>query len=98
MQQTHESGGNRSPLVGFALEMCETCLERGRERPGVHKVGSGWLCHPCWRGDGSSSEHSAAYDAPGQRKARRLYRKRNLEKFRVHQQRYRERLRGARKQ
>jgi hypothetical protein len=37
---------------------CETCAERGRERPGVHPVGSGFLCDPCWRGEGSRAERA----------------------------------------
>jgi hypothetical protein len=38
--------------------LCETCLERGRARPGTHKVGSGWMCDACFRGAGNKQEHS----------------------------------------
>ena len=90
-----ESGSSRDrpPLTETFLELCETCLERGRERPGIHRVGNGWLCGPCWRGDGTASEHSAIHDAPRQREVRRSYRRRNLEKLREYQRLYRARQR-----
>jgi len=90
MNQAYESGLG-TPLAGIAVELCETCSERGRMRPGIHKVGNGYLCDPCWRGDGSPSERSATLIAHGQGEVRRRYRRRNLRKFREYQRRYRER-------
>jgi len=37
--------------------LCETCLERGRRRLGVHPVGNGWMCDPCFGGEGTRAEH-----------------------------------------
>jgi hypothetical protein len=75
------SEGNNPP--------CETCLERGRKRPGVHKVGAGWLCDPCWRGEGSPAERAIGGLPPSVLEARRRYRERNRAKFRRYQRDYR---------
>jgi hypothetical protein len=70
---------------------CETCAERGRERPGVHPVGSGYLCDPCWRGEGSRAERTIADTPPSVRESRRRYREKNRARFVEYQRHYRER-------
>jgi hypothetical protein len=75
------SDGNNPP--------CETCLGRGRLRPGVYKVGAGWLCEPCWRGEGTPAERAMSELPPSVRETRRRYREKNIEKFRAYQRSYR---------
>ena len=72
---------------------CETCAERGREREGVHPVGSGYLCDPCWRGQGSRAERGITYASTSEAAARRRYREKNRALFAEYQRRYRERKR-----
>ena len=93
MQQTHQFGGDRPPLAETLLELCETCLERGRECPGTHPVGAGFLCDGCFKGEGTPAERAGQYIAPGEQESRRSYRRRNLEKFREYQRRHRTRQR-----
>ena len=93
MQQTHQSGGDPLPLAETSLELCETCLERGRERPGTHLVGAGFLCDGCFKGEGSPTERAGEYNAPQERESRRSYRRRNLERFREYQRLHRQRQR-----
>jgi len=78
-----------SPAFLIELRPCETCLERGRRRLGVHPVGAGFLCDPCFKGEGTQAERADYYTAPGEQEARRSYRQRNLKKFREYQKRYR---------
>jgi len=93
MQRTQQSGGDRLPLAETSLELCETCLERGRERPGTHPVGAGFLCDGCFKGEGSSTERAGEYLPPGEQESRRSYRRRNLERFREYLRLYRARQR-----
>jgi hypothetical protein len=88
---TCQSGGNPPPLRGTLLQLCETCLERGRERPGTHPVGAGFLCDPCFRGEGSPAERAGRYTAPREQEVRRSYRLRNLGRFREYQRQHRAR-------
>jgi hypothetical protein len=73
---------------------CETCAERGRERPGIHPVGAGYLCDPCWRGQGSRSERATVFASASEAAARRRYREKNRALFADYQRRYRERKRA----
>ncbi len=73
---------------------CETCAERGREREGVHPVGLGFLCTPCWKGQGSRAEHATVYASSSETAARRRYREKNRAMFAEYQRRYRERNRA----
>lgn len=91
--QIAQTGDDRPSLGEPLLEVCETCLERGRERPGTHPVGAGFLCDGCFKGQGSPTEHAGEYIAPGEQESRRSYRRRNLEKFREYQRRHRARQR-----
>jgi len=93
METICQSGGNPPPLRGTLLHLCETCLERGRERPGTHRVGAGFLCDRCFRGEGSPAERAGVYIAPREREVRRSYRRRNLERFREYQRAHRARQR-----
>jgi len=81
------SEGNNPP--------CQTCLERGRVRPGVHLVGSGWLCDPCWRGQGTREERSVGELPPSVREVRRRYRERHRARIVQYQRDYRERRRAG---
>jgi hypothetical protein len=77
---------------------CETCAERGRERPGIHPVGSGYLCTPCWKGQGSRAERATTYASASEAEARRRYREKNRALFAEYQRRYRERKRAEKDQ
>jgi hypothetical protein len=66
-------------------------MERGRKRLGTHPVGAGFLCDPCFRGEGTAPERASHYGTLTDQQARRSYRRRNLEKFREYQRRYRAR-------
>ena len=70
---------------------CETCAERGREREGIHPVGSGYLCTLCWRGEGSRAERAVGDVSAADREARRRYREKNRSMHAEYQRRYRER-------
>jgi hypothetical protein len=37
-------------------DLCETCLERGRKRPGKDRGRAGILCDPCFQGNGEKAE------------------------------------------
>ena len=73
---------------------CETCLERGRERAGIHPVGSGHLCDPCWRGQGTRAELALGDASAADREARRRYREKNRSMNAQYQRAYRERKRA----
>ena len=77
---------------------CETCAERGRERPGIHPVGSGYLCTPCWKGQGSRTERAAVLSSTSEAAARRRYREKNLPMFADYQRNYRKRKRAEKDQ
>jgi hypothetical protein len=70
---------------------CETCAERGRERPGVHLVGSGWLCNDCWSGKGTREECAIGDTSPSVQAARRRYQEKNRAKLAKYQRLYRRR-------
>jgi hypothetical protein len=52
-------------------EPCETCLERGRNRPGTCQVGAGWLCDDCFNGKATCQEELHG-DKPGRHDERRF--------------------------
>ncbi len=41
-----------------SFHLCQTCLERGRQRVGTHLVGSGLMCDSCYNGEGDPHELS----------------------------------------
>lgn len=83
-------------MISSLNPRCETCAERGREREGIHRVGSGWMCGPCFRGEGSRAERTICELSEAEREARRRYRQKNRSMHAEYQRRYRERKRAER--
>ena len=81
------------------LPNCETCLERGRTQKGIHPVGAGYLCDPCFRGKGSPEENTGELREPKhsahRREQWRRYRAKDAEKWRAYQREYKRQRRNA---
>jgi len=75
---------------------CETCLERGRQRPGTHRVGAGWMCDPCFRGDGTRTEQLGGMVTRENSKYKRIYyqehRPRILKRFELYRRKHRQEI------
>lgn len=72
----------------IAPELCETCLERGRNRPGTHEVGAGWMCDACFKGKATRPEENQG-ETHGQHDERRLdlWKERNADTIKAQRRR-----------